>query len=105
MPALKPTDAIPGYTFDSTAGTITIPIASIGVTSTQANATTGDFRAVWNAITKTVTDRLPTITPAPTFFDVTETRTLTTGNRVTVTYSGKSTLALNTATLSFPSDS
>lgn len=104
MPGIVPTAAITGYTFDGTAGTITIPIASIGVTAAQAHATTGDFRVVFNGICKTVADKLPTITPAPTFFTLTEGRALSTGGRVDVTYTGRSNLALNTSSLSFPAD-
>jgi hypothetical protein len=104
MPGIVPTAAITGYAFNSGDNTITIPIASLGITAAQAHATTGDFRVVFNAICQTVADKLPTITPAPTFFTLTKGRTLSPGDRVEVTFTGRSNLALNTSSLTFPAD-
>jgi len=99
---MKPTDAISGYNFDSTAGTISIPIATLGVTAAQANNTTGDFRVIYNALNRTLVTNIPGITPAVANFSVTETRTLVTGGRVEVNYTGKSSLIFNVGALSFP---
>lgn len=43
---ISPTELLPGYEFDSSTGKISIPISSLGLTTSEANATTGNAMEV-----------------------------------------------------------
>lgn len=68
---LKPTDVIAGYSFDGT--NISIPLAGIeGLTAAEANAATGDGRAVTHSLSKHIYAMFSALATKPTRMNATK---------------------------------
>lgn len=109
MALVNPEDVYPGYTLTGSGGSevINIPLAALsGLTAAEANATTGDIRAVLTALVEKARTGIAAL-PAnnrPTNFAVTSSRVTNTTDtdKQDLTYTIRGTLENPVASLNYP---
>ena len=105
MALVSPTAVFTGYTFAS--NTVSIPLSALpGLSSAEADASTGDIRAVLTAIIEQANVAITALSAGskPTNFTIASTRS-TTGSNIEVNWSVKGTFPLTVSSLNYPSES
>lgn len=112
MALVNPEDIFPGYTLTGTGGSeiINIPLAALsGLTAAEANATTGDVRAVVTAIVEKTRTGVAALAAnaKPTNFTIASQRTTNTtdSDKQDITYTIRGTLDAPLASLNYPAES
>ena len=112
MALVNPEDIYPGYTLTGSSGSevIGIPLSVLtGLTATEANASTGDIRAVLTALVEKARTGIAALAAnaRPTNFTVTSVRAVNTTNAdlQDITLTVKGTLSSPLSALNYPSES